>query len=511
MKRKNQIIALTLGILVVGCLAVFPIRTNADTTKQIMINDDDTETSTRDVVLEFNAPTGVTLMRVSESYSPAAISWSPYRQKIAWTLSRNEGTKTVFVQFRYRDGSTTEIYKDTITLVASDDTDTQKAVINGGETSTKSRKVTLSLTYNNGTEDVFISNTREFAAFNRYEPTAKIEWTLTKGGGEKTVYVQFMKANGDYQTVQDTIDYEEQPDEIPGGTIVRSPDSQMYYIGFDGQIHPFLHASVFHSWFDSISETKIRTVTNVELRQYQVGKSVCIRGGTWLVKFGNLPQMYAVELGCRLVPLLSDVEAQLIYGEQWRKRVVVLSEIESANYTILNRGVEDKDNDIIDKDNDGVDALTEDMYGSNDRLPDSDGDGLSDVEEIAVWFTDPIDSDTDNDGMRDKEQVLTEFLPGITKKEDRIGTGVYRYPGGLLIHSRDDDKYYMSHVDGFTYYMSRRTSDNIFTSNHFDTTFVVPSSPQLSFTVRSGWYVQPSAEVLMYPSLITTLENLYVL
>jgi len=509
MKRKNQASLLaTIGCLLVSVLYMTDTRA---ATKEIVINDDDTQTASRDVVLEFNAPTGVTLMRVSESYSPAAISWSPYRKKIAWTLSRNEGAKTVYVQFRYRDGSTTEIYKDAIALVASDDTDPQKVVINGGETSTKSRKVTLSLTYNKDTEDIFISNTREFAAFNRSEPTAKIEWTLATGGGEKTVYVQFMKANDDYQTVQDTIDYEEQPNEIPGGTVVQSPDSQMYYLGFDGQIHPFLHASVFHSWFDSISDAKIQTVTNVELRQYQVGKSVCIRGGTWLVKFGNLSQIYASELGCRLVPLLSDVEAQLIYGEQWRKRIVVLSEIEIANYTILDRGVEDKDNKIVDKDKDGVDALTEDLYGSNDRLPDSDGDGLTDVEEIAVWFTDPIDSDTDNDGVRDKEQVLTEFLPSIKEKKERIGTGIYQYPGGLLILSQDDGKYYMSHVDGFTYYMSRRTSDNIFTSNNFDTTFIVPSSSQLSFTVRTRWYVEANADVLKYPSLITKLGNLYAL
>lgn len=512
MKRKNQVLAaLAISVFVWWGISVFPSSTNAETTKQIMINDDDSETSSRDVVLEFHPPEGVTLMRVSEYSSPLAYSWSPYRQKIAWTLSQHEGKKTLYVQFRYRNGSTTDVYSDSITLVSSSDTSkVQKVEINGGDDSTKSRKVTLSLTYNNDVEDIFISNTKEFAAFNRYEPTPQISWTLTSGDGMKTVYVQYMKANGDYQTVNDTIDYDEPTDVMTGGKILKSPDSRLYYLGFDGQLHPFLHAAVFHSWFDSMSDVTIKTVTNAELRQYPVGRSICVRGGTWLVRFGNTPQVYAAELGCRLMPLLSEVEAQLIYGKDWKKRVVVLDEIESANYTILDRSVADKDNDIIDADKDGVDNITEDYYGSSDRLPDSDGDGLSDVEEIAVWFTDPTDTDSDNDGIHDKEQVLMEELPAIDE-DDPLGMSIYRYPAGLMMRWRGDSKYYMAYVDGLMYYMSRRISDKAFTSNKFDTTFVISSSPQLSLNNRAGWFVETGADVLTYPTLITKLNNLYAL
>jgi len=403
------------------------------------------------------------------------------------------------------------VYDDSIELVTPDtDTKVQKVVINRDADSTSLQKVTLSLTYNDDVEDIFISNSKEFAAFNRYEPTSQVSWTLTSGTGEKTVYVQFMKANGDYQTVSDTIDYEQPPDAISGGTLIKSLDSRLYYLGFDGQIHPFLHAAVFHSWFDSLSNVKMRTVTNVDLRKYQVGRPVCMRGGTWLIRFGNTDQVYAAELGCRLLPLLSEVEAQLVYGKDWRKRVVTLDEIESASYTFLDRSVEDTDNDVVDADKDGVDAVTESMYGSSDRLPDSDGDGLTDVEEIAVWFTDPTDADSDNDGVSDKEQVLTEYLPAIDPEEP-LDVGIYRYPGGLIMHSRDDGKYYMAHLSGFTYYLSRRTTDKTFTSNNFDTTFVIQSSPQLSLGIRAGWRVENSANVLIYPALATKLNNLYAL
>ncbi len=37
--------------------------------------------------------------------------------------------------------------------------------------------------------------------------------------------------------------------------------------------------------------------------------------------------------------------------------------------------------------------------------PDSDGDGLTDWEEVVVWGTDPFDEDTDDDGLLDGEEV----------------------------------------------------------------------------------------------------------
>ena len=45
-----------------------------------------------------------------------------------------------------------------------------------------------------------------------------------------------------------------------------------------------------------------------------------------------------------------------------------------------------------DSDNDGLSDLDEDAFGSNPEIADSDGDGFNDVDEIYLWFTDPVDS-----------------------------------------------------------------------------------------------------------------------
>lgn len=65
-----------------------------------------------------------------------------------------------------------------------------------------------------------------------------------------------------------------------------------------------------------------------------------------------------------------------------------------------------------DQDHDGVPLPTEHQFGSDDKKADSDGDGLSDYDEITGWtkgdsktkiFTNPANKDTDGDGLNDKE------------------------------------------------------------------------------------------------------------
>ena len=65
-----------------------------------------------------------------------------------------------------------------------------------------------------------------------------------------------------------------------------------------------------------------------------------------------------------------------------------------------------------DQDHDGVPLSTEHVFGTDDKKVDSDGDDLSDYDEITGWtkgksktkiYTNPANKDTDGDGLDDKE------------------------------------------------------------------------------------------------------------
>ncbi len=81
-----------------------------------------------------------------------------------------------------------------------------------------------------------------------------------------------------------------------------------------------------------------------------------------------------------------------------------------------------------DTDDDGLGDLEErETYLTNPSLSDTDSDGLSDWQEVkgsTGYITNPHLRDTDNDGLIDGDEVLTDYLP-------------YRKPGPLPGHATD--------------------------------------------------------------------------
>lgn len=67
----------------------------------------------------------------------------------------------------------------------------------------------------------------------------------------------------------------------------------------------------------------------------------------------------------------------------------------------------------IDSDGDGLDRELEQQLGTSDNNADSDGDGLSDYDEVFVYGTDPTNPDTDGDGMKDGWEVLHGLNPKV--------------------------------------------------------------------------------------------------
>ncbi|KAF7781464.1 hypothetical protein PRUB_b0692 [Pseudoalteromonas rubra] len=67
---------------------------------------------------------------------------------------------------------------------------------------------------------------------------------------------------------------------------------------------------------------------------------------------------------------------------------------------------------IADTDGDGLsDGDEVNEYGTSPRKTDSDGDGLSDAAEVLEWFTDPLSMDSDSDGVDDQAETRAGLDP----------------------------------------------------------------------------------------------------
>jgi hypothetical protein len=60
---------------------------------------------------------------------------------------------------------------------------------------------------------------------------------------------------------------------------------------------------------------------------------------------------------------------------------------------------------IVDSDGDGLTDDEEIALGTDPGNPDTDGDGLNDGDEVNTHGTDPLDTDTDGDGINDNDEI----------------------------------------------------------------------------------------------------------
>mgnify|MGYP001279794220 CR=1 FL=1 len=60
----------------------------------------------------------------------------------------------------------------------------------------------------------------------------------------------------------------------------------------------------------------------------------------------------------------------------------------------------------VDKDMDGLGKCDEKKFGTDPNNPDTDGDGLTDGDEVLKYMTDPLNPDTDGDGLTDGDEVM---------------------------------------------------------------------------------------------------------
>jgi hypothetical protein len=91
------------------------------------------------------------------------------------------------------------------------------------------------------------------------------------------------------------------------------------------------------------------------------------------------------------------------------------------------------DSDVIsDSDGDGLTDVQEGVIGTDPDNMDSDGDGLSDGDEVNVYHTDPLDEDCDDDGLCDAMELsvgtdnttMDSDGDGLTDGEEVMDLGI---------------------------------------------------------------------------------------
>jgi outer membrane protein OmpA-like peptidoglycan-associated protein len=75
----------------------------------------------------------------------------------------------------------------------------------------------------------------------------------------------------------------------------------------------------------------------------------------------------------------------------------------------------------VDTDKDGLFNDQEKEIGTDPKNPDTDGDGLTDGDEVLIYFTDPLKKDTDGDGLTDGEEINKYKTDPLKKDTDGDG------------------------------------------------------------------------------------------
>lgn len=76
---------------------------------------------------------------------------------------------------------------------------------------------------------------------------------------------------------------------------------------------------------------------------------------------------------------------------------------------------------VTDFDKDGLSNSQEEAIGTDPNNPDTDGDGLTDGEEVETYKTDPLKQDTDGDGLTDYDEVMKYKTSPIQADSDSDG------------------------------------------------------------------------------------------
>ena len=122
-----------------------------------------------------------------------------------------------------------------------------------------------------------------------------------------------------------------------GDLIKMSGLSTVYYLGADSKRYVFPNEQTYFSWYSDFSS--VVTIPQAELESYSLKANVTMRPGTKLVKITTNPKVYAVTSNGTLVGIPDEATATTLYGANWNKRIVDVSDAFFTNYTISSNTV----------------------------------------------------------------------------------------------------------------------------------------------------------------------------
>lgn len=108
-------------------------------------------------------------------------------------------------------------------------------------------------------------------------------------------------------------------------------DTTVYYIGADGYRHLFVNERSFFTWNCDFSQVHILSASL--LGAIPLGGNVTYRPGLKMIKFLNIPTVYAVQKGGILRAIPDENMAELLYGADWNRHIDDVGDIFYGNYT----------------------------------------------------------------------------------------------------------------------------------------------------------------------------------